>query len=123
MAHANHTILEVGGAPAFVVVPYADYLDLTKTAKANAKAAAQPTRAAPGGDNIPHEVVGLTLHNDWSLIRAWREHLGFTQTQMAEGLGVSQSTYSSMEAVDAKPRKSTRERIAAVLGVSVAQLG
>lgn len=122
MAHANHTILELGGAPAFVVVPYSDYLALTdEAAKGRAKVAAKTAQLRDDG-GVPHEVFTMSLKNNWSMIRAWREHLGFTQTQMAERLGVGQPTYAGMEAVDAKPRKSTRERIAAILGVSVAQL-
>lgn len=60
--------------------------------------------------------------NGWSIIRAWREYLGITQTEMADRLGIRQPTYVGMEAPDARPRKSTRARIADALGVHFDQV-
>ncbi len=71
---------------------------------------------------IPHDVVVLEDELDCSLIRAWREHLGLTQTEVAERLGVSQPSYSRMEAKSANPRVATLKRIAAALGVEWEQL-
>lgn len=53
---------------------------------------------------------------------AWREHLGLSQRTVAERMGVTQPAYAQMEAPDSKPRKNTRERIAAALGVLPEQL-
>ena len=88
------------GAPAFVVIPYADYI----------------REQEDKGDYIPHEVVSLMVDNDWTPVRAWREHLGLTQTDIAERLGVSQSAYAQQEG-STKLRKTSRERIAAALGI------
>lgn len=109
------TILEADGKPAFVVLPYDEYLLLT---------GGKPVEKArvPADDSVPHEVMRMQVKNDWSLIRAWREHLGITQTEMASRLGIRQPSYAAMEALDAKPKKTTRERIAAALGVSLEQV-
>jgi len=53
--------------------------------------------------------------------RAWREHLGLTQAEVAERLGISQSAYAQQES-SARLRKSSREKIAAALGITPAQL-
>ncbi|QRX82239.1 helix-turn-helix transcriptional regulator [Glaciimonas sp. PAMC28666] len=65
---------------------------------------------------IPHEVVTLMVDNDWRPTRAWREHLGLTQIQLAERLGVSQSSYAQEEA-SCTLDKPSREKIAAALGI------
>lgn len=108
------TILEANGKPAFVVLPYEDYLQLAGLNK--------PAGRIPADDSIPHEVMRLHVKNDWSLIRAWREHLGITQAEMARRLEIRQPSYAAMEAPDAKPKKATRERIAAAMGVSLEQI-
>ena len=39
---------------------------------------------------IPEAVAKLALLNDYSALRAWREHLGLTQAEVASRLGISQ---------------------------------
>jgi DNA-binding XRE family transcriptional regulator len=107
------TFLEADGKPAFVVLPYAEYLNLIR---AQSVPAASDTRI-PADGTIPHEVIVLMTDNDWSIIRAWREYLGVTQTEMAARLDIRQPSYSAMEAPEARPRKTTRTRIATVLGL------
>ena len=107
----HHTILKASGKPAFVIVPYDDYIALT-----------HHSPRIPIDDTIPHEVVKLQVENGWSLIRSWREYLGITQQEMAQRLQVRQPTYANMEAPDAKPRKATIARIANALGTSSEQL-
>lgn len=92
------------GKPAYVVIPYGDYM---------AKRNTDP-------DLIPHDVVSRTVDGA-SLVRAWREHLGLTQAEIAERLGVSQSAYAQQESSD-RLRKSSREKIAAALGIASEQL-
>nr|WP_236872379.1 helix-turn-helix transcriptional regulator [Burkholderia territorii] len=70
---------------------------------------------------IPHEVVSATVDGA-TLLRAWREYLGLTQAEVATRLGISQSAYAQQEGSE-KLRKSTREKIAAALGITDAQLG
>ena len=54
-------------------------------------------------------------------IAAWRKHLDLTQAEVAERLGITQSAYSQQEAAE-RPRKATREKIAAALGIPVQSL-
>ena len=92
------------GAPAFVVIPYADYMAQHEEER----------------DLIPHEVISATIDGATPL-RAWREHLKLTQADIAARLGISQSAYAQQERSE-KLRKSTREKIAAALGITAAQL-
>lgn len=112
------TIVEADGKPAFVVLPYAEYVELTRTYVAPAR----PDTRIPADGTIPHEVVLLMTENEWSLIRAWREYLGVTQMEMAARLDIRQPSYAAMEATEARPRKATRERIAAALGLQFDQV-
>jgi DNA-binding XRE family transcriptional regulator len=99
------TIMGPDGKPAFVVIPYADYV----------------AQHARDGDLIPHDVVRRTLTDDVPPARAWREHLGLTQAEIAARLGVSQSAYAQQES-STRLRQVTREKIAAALGITAAQL-
>jgi len=106
--HTDHQIIEHGGHPVFVLVPYEEYLELT------GEAADEVT--------IPLEVSKIATLEDKSLIRAWREYLDLTQEQVAARAGVSRAAYSQMEARDARPRRATLGKIAQALGVRVEQL-
>ncbi|WP_437880604.1 helix-turn-helix domain-containing protein [Pseudomonas sp. LRF_L74] len=88
------------GTPAFVVIPYADYL-----------------RTHPSEDLVPNEVVGLMVKEGLTAIAAWRKHLGLSQAQVAERIGISQPAYAQQEQAT-RPRKATREKIAAALGIA-----
>jgi len=105
-APTNIQILkDAKGKPAFVVIPYPEYLSLTK-------------QSAP---TIPNAVVNKVINKDMTPIRAWREHLGLTQTEVARRLGISQSAYAQQEAKE-PVRKATREKIAQALGIAAEQL-
>jgi len=105
------TILQ-NGKPAFVVIPYADYMRVM--------AASQKNPWVPD-DGIPHEVMRMTIGNRMTLARAWREYLGLTQESVARRLGISQSALAQMESAK-KPRKATLEKLALALGIRVEQL-
>jgi len=91
------------GKPAFVVIPYEQYVTQHCT-----------------GDLIPHDVVSRIVDGA-TPIRAWREHLDLTQDEVAKRLGISQPAYAQQETVS-KPRKATREKIAAAFGINADQL-
>lgn len=99
------TILGEDGAPAFVVVPYAEFV----------------RRFEQAGDLIPHAVVELVIDQGMTPAKAWRTHLQLTQEEVANRLDITQSAYAQLEA-SAKPRKSSLERIAKALGISPVQL-
>lgn len=104
-------IIRKNGHPAFVVIPYEEYIRVFP---------GNPW--VPEGDLIPHEVVGLTINKGYSLIRAWREYLGTTQKEVAAKMGVTQAALSQMESGEKKLRKTTLEKLAAALGISVEQV-
>ncbi|MGH9772623.1 MAG: helix-turn-helix domain-containing protein [Candidatus Acidiferrales bacterium] len=105
--NAPFPVVNEGGRPVAVIVPIEEF------------ARHWPERQAT--DLIPHAVARRVLKEGITPIQAWREHLGLTQTEVAERMGVSQPTYSVME-TSAAPRRATRERIAKALGIAVAQL-
>ena len=96
-------INDADGNPAFVVIPYAQYV---------------AQKLEP--DLIPHEVVSRIVDGA-TPVRAWREHLNLTQDEVARRLGISQSAFAQQESV-AKPRRATREKIAAAFGIHADQL-
>lgn len=98
------TIKGPDGAPAFVVVPYAEFM----------------RRFAREEALIPHEVVSATIDGT-SPMRAWREYLGMTQAEVAVRMGVSQAAYAQTEAA-VHPRKTTIARVAQALRLAVEQL-
>lgn len=70
---------------------------------------------------IPNEVVGYTVKEDMTPISAWRKHLGLSQSEVAERIGISQPAYAQQEQAT-RPRKATREKIANALGIAPALL-
>lgn len=69
---------------------------------------------------IPHEVVSATV-DGVTPSRAWREHLGLKQAEIAARMGISQAAYSQLEAKK-RVSKSSREKIGAALGITAGQL-
>lgn len=82
----------------------------------------QNTSWKPEGDLIPHEVVGMTIKNGYTLIRAWREYLKLTQKDVATKMCITQSAYSQMESGEKKLRLKTIEKISKALGVNLERL-
>ena len=71
-------------------------------------------------DLFPHVVVSRIVVGSLP-VRAWREHLNLTQDEVAKRMGISQPAFAQQETV-AKPRKATREKIAAAFGITANQL-
>ena len=103
---AYQTIKDAVGAIQYVIVPYEDFLRLQRKEEAW----------------VPNEVVERVIISKTTPIRAWREHLGLTQTQVAEKMAISQAALTQLEAADARPRKSTLRRVAQALGIQLEQL-
>ena len=93
------------GKPEFAVVAYDDFIRLLR----------------PTG-TIPHEVVGRVLRKGCSLPRAWREHLGLTQAEVAKRMGITQAALSQLEAAGRRPRKATLNSLATALELQPEQL-
>ena len=111
----NHQVIMHQGMPVAVVVPYDEY------------AAAFAGRDHTGVETrqeatVPHEVASRVLKEQISPLRAWREHLGLTQAEVAARMDVSQSAFAQLEAPEVKPRLNTLKKVATALGLAVEQL-
>ncbi|MGH8307859.1 MAG: helix-turn-helix domain-containing protein [Gammaproteobacteria bacterium] len=101
------------GHATFAVLPIAEYEALLERARAT---------KAHDEALIPHAVVNLMFDGaGMSAARAWREHLNLTQKQVAARMSISQAALAQMERATT-PRKVTRERLAAALGIRPEQL-
>ena len=60
----------------------------------------------------------LSLIHIFSPAAAWRKHLGLSQAEVASRIGITQPAYAQQETA-AKPRKATREKIAAALEMCI----
>jgi ribosome-binding protein aMBF1 (putative translation factor) len=100
------TIRDADGKIQYVVLPYADFLRLIQKDR----------------QSVPNEVVERVILNKQTPIRAWREHLGLTQAEVAARLGITQAALAQTEATRARPRRSTLRRVAQAMGIDVAQL-
>ncbi len=89
------------GRPAFVVIPYAEFVR------------AFPKARFHGG--VPHEVVALMVDKDISRLRAWREYLGLTQDEAATAAGIKQPALAQMEKTGKRLQKATLEKLARTL--------
>lgn len=98
------------GLPAFVIIPYEEYLRVFAG------------KHLIANDNIPHEVVGLTIKKGYSLVRAWREYLKLTQKEVAGRMGVTQAALSQIESGRQKLRKDTLKKLAKALNLTEEQL-
>lgn len=109
--HTNPQIIEYNGKPAFAILPWEEYQSLIKN------------QIEPDESDIefPHEVVAANVMGD-SLIKAWREHLGFTQADLAGKAGLAQPALARIERTDSNPRKSTLIKLAQAMGITVEQL-
>ena len=111
-AHTEYQKIEYNGKPAFVLVPYEEWRRIKPLLEAE----------KAGASGIPQEVVEAHVLQNDSIIKAWREYLGMTQSQLAERLGVSQAAVAKFENPDARLRASTLRKIGAALGLSDGQL-
>jgi DNA-binding XRE family transcriptional regulator len=71
---------------------------------------------------IPHAVIATFDERGVSLVRAWRDHLGLTQDEVAHRMGVTRQAYLQMESLAAHPRVATLKKIAAAMGIAWEQL-
>ncbi|VAW31955.1 hypothetical protein MNBD_CHLOROFLEXI01-5007 [hydrothermal vent metagenome] len=103
-------IIMSDGKPAFAVIPWKEYQELSSQYAADAEVW------------IPHEIVKATLLGDVSLIRAWREYFDLTQQALAQRANMAQSALARLERSDSKPRTATLKKLAAAMDITVAQL-
>lgn len=108
-ALTNYQVIEQAGRPAFVVVPYDEFM-----AKFS-----EPVEQGL----IPHNIVVRHTEHDVPLVKCWREHLGMTQAELALASGVQQPAIARIESsIDYTPRKTTLEKLAKAMRISLDQL-
>ena len=99
--------IDYGGKPAYVLVPWEQWNRIKPLLEAQEATAS----------GIPQEVVEAHILRNDSIIKAWREYLGITQTEMAKRLSISQAAVVKFERPDARLRVATIRKIAAALGL------
>ncbi|MEI7379828.1 helix-turn-helix transcriptional regulator [Pectobacterium versatile] len=74
-------------------------------------------------DNVqyPNEVINILSSKNCTMQAAWRIYRGMTQKQVAEKLGIKQSTVSEFEKSE-RPRKENIERLAELYNCKPEQL-
>lgn len=107
--HIEPQIINQGGKPAFAVIPWIEYQRMLGKEEAEVW--------------FPNDVVKATSRGD-SLIKAWREHFGLKQEELAVKTGMKQSALARLEktAADKPPRPATLARLAEALNITVEQL-
>jgi DNA-binding XRE family transcriptional regulator len=111
-AHTDYQRIEYQGQPAFVIVPWEDFERIRPWLEGEKIHAA----------GIPQAVVEAHILRDTPIVRAWREHLGITQGELAAKLGVSQAAVAKLEKPNAKPRRATLAKVSVALGIAPTNL-
>ncbi|EHJ48590.1 helix-turn-helix domain protein [Solidesulfovibrio carbinoliphilus subsp. oakridgensis] len=73
-------------------------------------------KVAGEGNGTPSEVAWL-MRDGLSPIRAWREHLGVSQEELARRLSAKPAAVAQMEARSARPRAAMLKKVAAALDI------
>ena len=115
-------VITKDGKPEFYVVP-ADLWERVQAAIEEAEDIADIERFDREDDRvrIPMEVA-MAIADGVNPVRAWREHRGLTQEQLAEASGVSKPFVGQIEGGKRTGSASTLARLARALGVPVGAL-
>ncbi|BBP44505.1 helix-turn-helix domain-containing protein [Thiosulfativibrio zosterae] len=107
-ALTNVQVIHQGGQPAFVVIPYEDYMNSIKSRQGDAI--------------VPHAVVSLMIDEEMTIFKAWRTYKKLTQAQVAQAMGIAQSAVARIESGKHEPSLSTLKSYAKAIGVLPEQL-
>jgi DNA-binding XRE family transcriptional regulator len=110
IARIPYPVVTDAGAATHVLVPLADYLKIFD----------KEDIAPEGWTFVPND-VGRKVSEGVSPLRAWREHLGWTQADAAKSINITRPAWTQMEKSE-KPHRSTLEKAATAFGIEVAQL-
>ena len=108
----DYQTIEHCGHPAFVLVPWEEWSRIKPILEA------EKARAS----GIPQVIVEAHLLRNVSLVKAWREHLGITQEELAARLDVSQAAVAKYERSGARLRIVTLKKIASAMSLNLEQL-
>ena len=103
--------IEYEGNPAFVLIPFDVFRKIRPFLDHEA------TRLA-----IPHKIVKRNVIDGVPMIKAWREHLGMTQQELAKKADVTQPAIAKPERSAAKPRQATLKKLAMAMNITTEQL-
>ena len=109
--HTDYQKIDYQGRTAFVLVPWEDFERIRPLLDG------EKIRAT----GIPQAVVEAHIMRAVPIIRAWREHMGITQGELADRMGVSQAAIAKLEKPNAKPCRVTLGKVATALGISLTQ--
>ena len=109
--HIEPQIIKQNGKPAFVVIPWNEYQELLHN----------QIESDESDVWFPNEVVKANVRGE-SLIKAWREYFKLTQAELATKAGMKQSALARLESNTVNPRKSTLQKLAQAMRITVDQL-
>lgn len=101
-------IIEQGGHLAFAVIPYDDYIVLT--------------REKIEDEIFPHEVVSKMVDECMTIFQAWRTYKKITQAEVAERMGIPQPNVSRIESGKSTTTFQTVKAYAKALDIALEQL-
>lgn len=116
------------GKDQYVVIPYSDYFRMRLALLDYDDEDESDWEDIPYESDIydnvmlPGEVCDVMHKENVSLQAAWRILRGLSQQEVAAKLGISQSAVSQLEALDSRPQKRTREKLAAIYGCTQEQI-
>ena len=108
----HHIMKDQQGNPLYITIPYYEFLELKK----------ERVNKESDEITIPHGVAKLILLEDYNIIKAWRKYKGLSQREMAEKMGIKQSSYSRHEKPGGKVGIDTLRRIAIAMDINVEQI-
>lgn len=120
-------INDENGNPEYVVIPYDLWFRL-RLQQAGSEEDDEGWEDIPVDQDeyddvgIPGRITNIMDTQGVSLQAAWRIASGFSQQEVAEKLGISQSAVSQLESPDSRPQKRTREKLAALYGCTQQQI-
>ncbi|NOT11936.1 MAG: helix-turn-helix transcriptional regulator [Methylococcaceae bacterium] len=113
--------IESNGKREYAVIPVADYEDLLDKAEMLDDIKAFDSAIAGDDELIPGAVVNRLLAGE-NKIKVWREHRGFTQTQLAEQADIAQATVGQLETGARTGSLGVLKKIARILRVDLDDL-
>jgi len=112
-AHIEAQIIEQNGKPAFAVIPWDDFEAIQPALEKHRKLR----------EGTPHAIVERIALEDVHPVKAWREHLGLEQTDVAAKAGMKQSALARIESgKGGKTRGDTFARLASAMSLTVEQI-
>jgi DNA-binding XRE family transcriptional regulator len=115
----NTQFIEINGAPAFAVVPVAEWNALLARLE-NLQDIAD-AKAAVAAETFPAEFADRLLAGE-NPLRVWREYRGLTLQALAEICGVTRQMLSMTERGKTKPSTELLAKLAAALGCDMDDL-